>query len=87
MKSTIKLDIGFWMPRTYRGNILADKLLSKGHKVMIYHFNPMPIEQKHAQQINYGLNPRTSFTEELHRHICSYINWIPRFSKSGATPA
>ena len=55
MKSNTKLDIGFWIPRPSRGTILAEKLRKKGHKVTIYHFNPIPGEQKDIRQINYGL--------------------------------
>ena len=55
MKSNRKLNIGFWVPRPYRGAKLAEKLRSKGHKITIYHFNPIPGDQKYVKPIKYGI--------------------------------
>ena len=79
MKSNTKLDIGFWIPRPSRGTILAEKLRNKGHKVTIYHFNPIPGEQKDIRQINYGLRHTLELINTQHDIYYTAHTFIPAF--------
>ena len=79
MKSDRKLSIGFWVPRPYRGTILAEKLRLKGHEVKIYHFNPIPGEQKNVEQINYGLKHTLEVINTQHDIYYTAHTFIPAF--------
>jgi glycosyltransferase involved in cell wall biosynthesis len=77
MKSNIKLNIGFWVPRPSRGTILAEKLRQKGHKVIIYHFNPINGEEENVKQINYGIKHTLELLNTRHDIYYTAHTFVP----------